>query len=321
MITLSKIAKLAHVSISTASKAFSGSREVNEQTRETIFKIAKEQGVFKKFYNAKYPHLVIAVIVPEFNSGQYADLLDELQKCLRERGCTMSVTAWDFLPEESKKVCDYYSRYTEVDGLILVDNHIPFSEEMTVPVLSIGAPHEESDAAFVCVDKKPAILEAVRYLKSKNVPTVGFVSEPKTVKKLAVFKQAMAEVYGAFDERYAVVSDSRFEACGYEGAMRLVERGTVPRALLCGYDEIAVGAIRALAEQGLSVPRDVAVIGANDNRASRYTRPPLSTIDTRRAECAALAVDTVLNMIFSRPFVKTQRLEAILRLRASSEIL
>ena len=47
--TLTKIAQLAHVSVSTASKAFSMSNDVNEQTREKIFAIAKENGCFKKY--------------------------------------------------------------------------------------------------------------------------------------------------------------------------------------------------------------------------------------------------------------------------------
>ena len=71
MITLSKIAKLANVSVSTASKAFSGSTEVSEDTKELIFEIAKKHGCFKKFYNVKYPKLVIAIIVPEFRGTYY----------------------------------------------------------------------------------------------------------------------------------------------------------------------------------------------------------------------------------------------------------
>ena len=52
MMTLSKIAKLANVSVSTASKAFSGSAEVNEETREMIFRVAREY-VFFNIYVLK----------------------------------------------------------------------------------------------------------------------------------------------------------------------------------------------------------------------------------------------------------------------------
>ena len=60
--TLTELAKLAHVSTSTASKAFAGSPEVNEQTREMIFEVAKRAGCFKKFCKSDYPGYVIAVI-------------------------------------------------------------------------------------------------------------------------------------------------------------------------------------------------------------------------------------------------------------------
>ena len=66
--TLTELARLAHVSTSTASKAFALSPEVNEQTRDMIFRVAKINGCFKKFYRQEYPGLSFAVICPEFDS-------------------------------------------------------------------------------------------------------------------------------------------------------------------------------------------------------------------------------------------------------------
>ena len=62
---LSMIAKLAGVSVSTASKAFAGSREISAETRERIFQIARENGCFDKYIKSKYKKKVIAVIYPE----------------------------------------------------------------------------------------------------------------------------------------------------------------------------------------------------------------------------------------------------------------
>ena len=70
--TMKELAKLANVSVSTASKAFSMSSEGSDETREIIFDVAKKHGCFKKFFNAKYPKLVIAVICPEFESTYYS---------------------------------------------------------------------------------------------------------------------------------------------------------------------------------------------------------------------------------------------------------
>ena len=102
--TLTKIAQLAHVSVSTASKAFSMSNDVNEQTREKIFEIARENGCFKKYYRAEYPRFVIAVICPEFKSTHYAHLLSLIQKHLSENNCEICVAATDFSDRKSTRL-------------------------------------------------------------------------------------------------------------------------------------------------------------------------------------------------------------------------
>ena len=104
--TLSKLAKLANVSVSTASKAFSGSGEVNDETREMIFAVAKKYGCFKKFYNAKYPKLVIAIIAPEFESAYYTSYLSYLQKNLQDKGCEVCFSATDFDTEKEKSLVE-----------------------------------------------------------------------------------------------------------------------------------------------------------------------------------------------------------------------
>ena len=60
--TLTELARLAHVSTSTASKAFALSPEVNQETRDMIFEVAKQHGCFKKFYRTEYPGLVFAIM-------------------------------------------------------------------------------------------------------------------------------------------------------------------------------------------------------------------------------------------------------------------
>ncbi len=83
MITLSTIAKKAHVSVSTVSKAFSMNSEVNDETREkNFFQISKDYGCFKKYYKAKYPRNVIAMICPEFSSRFYSHALSNIQERL-----------------------------------------------------------------------------------------------------------------------------------------------------------------------------------------------------------------------------------------------
>ncbi|MBQ9069752.1 MAG: LacI family DNA-binding transcriptional regulator [Clostridia bacterium] len=321
MITLSKLAKLANVSVSTASKAFSGSHEVNEETRNRIFSIAKEHGAFKKFYNVKYPGLVIGVVVPEFQSRSYGPLLAEIQKALEKRGCSMTVAAAGFLPGENNKLYDYYSKYTDVDGIIVIGKYESNDEDHVVPCVVIcGVGDCPEGMHHVEIDTENALVDAVKHFKENGVQSVGFVSEKKTERKFYAFKEVMSKIYGGFEERYISVGEARFEEGGYDAMKCLVESGNVPRAVICGYDNVAIGAIRCLKDFGLRVPDDVAVVGYDNNAESKYMVPSLSSINVMHSECADSAVDMIINRIFSKPCRKNIVIEAELKLRESSVI-
>ncbi len=320
MITISKIAGLANVSVSTASKAFSGSHEVNAETRELIFDVAKKHGVFKKFYKAKYPHIVIAVVIPEYHSGNYGVLISEIQKELSARDCTMIVTAADFIIEKNEALLDYYSNYTNADGIILVDGNISIPEDFGTPCVYIGNNGNDTNAACVKLNTATALENALLHLKNSGVTSVGFVSEEKTEAKLIRFKDSMQKIYGSYDENCICISQNRFEEGGYEATEHLIKRCTLPRALVCGYDNIAYGAMRALAEHGLSVPDDVALVSFDDNPTSKYICPSLSSVGIKLAECAKIATDTILSMILGEPYEKSVTVDADLFLRESSII-
>jgi DNA-binding LacI/PurR family transcriptional regulator len=100
----------------------------------------------------------------------------------------------------------------------------------------------------------------------------------------------------SLDPALQVDADSAEEA-GYTAAMALVERGQPFDAVFAASDLIAIGAIRALAEKGLRVPEDVAVVGFDDIPTARYTNPSLTTVVQDTARAGELLVDTLLKLV------------------------
>ena len=79
--TMKDLAKLANVSVSTVSKAFSEAEDINKETKNRIFEIAKQTGCYGKFHKGKYHKKIIGVIVPEIVSDYYKIFLNIL-RCL-----------------------------------------------------------------------------------------------------------------------------------------------------------------------------------------------------------------------------------------------
>ena len=317
MLTLSKMAKLANVSVSTASKAFSMSPEVNEETREIIFDIAKKHGCFKKFFNAKYPKLVIAVICPELDSLYYSSIVARLQSTLEKRECEICIATTQFSKARGRSLANYYSKYARVDGIILFDCASAYEAVGDMPTLCIG--NAKGDAVRVINDKEAAVFEAVDYFVSKGITDIGFIGEWLTESKKNLFIKTMKARVGSCDESLLAIGD-RFADGAYETTKKMIESGRVPRAVICAYDYLAIGAMRCFIEHGYRIPEDVAVVGMDDIPEAKYLTPSLSSIDNGCEKLCEAAADTIINMMLGKPYETCSVIKSTLHQRESSEI-
>ena len=319
MITLSKLAALAHVSVSTASKAFSMSPEVNEQTREMIFAIAREQGCFKKFFNAKYPKYVIAVICPEYKSLFYSNALSLLQKHLSAHSCEVCVASTNFSPEKEGDLLEYYSRYATVDGIIVIDGRITPDLHTDVPIATIFPNPGCAGMISVVGDCTDAVTESLQHFLTQGVRDIGFIGDPYTDAKQRLFARLADTKFPEANVTYRI-SPQRFESGGYNAMAHFCAEGHIPRAIFCAYDYMAIGAIRYCWEHGIRVPEEVAFIGMDDIPENSYLNPPLSSINFNLDKICATAAEAIMKHLADPEYTLAQRVPATLHLRNSSQI-
>lgn len=305
--TLTKLAQLAHVSVSTVSKAFSMSPEIHPDTREMIFKIAKERGCFKKYYKIKYPKLVIAVICPEL---KYADAVSALQERLVELGCEVCVATTNFSEKTEMELLEYYDCYTEVDGVIVIDGRTKIKGIYDLPIVSVS--HSKA-MINVELSEEVAIKEAIDYFKAQGVDKIAFVGEPRTKTRCELFEKNCPE-------GQVQIAQGRFEQGGYQAMEKIFESGDLPRAIICAYDYMAMGVMRCIFDRGLSVPEDVAVMGINNIHHCPYLNPPLSSIDIQINEGCRLAADVLLAHIHGEECRSNITIPAKVYYRKSTEI-
>ena len=300
---IKNLADLAGVSPSTVSKAFSGSKEVSEATRERIFAVAREHGVFEKYDKKRFCKRVIAVICPEINSDYYNAVVTQFKKEIEARGAIMLLSINDFSSDKLEEIYSYYTAYAKVDGVILFSTRLRAIDPgvLLIPTVCYTQSADEIAVDSVRVNMRPAILDAILDLKRRGHTKIGFAGEPLTVGRYRDFCDAMQEAGLVPYQRYCkICRNARFEEAGERMMNEWLREGDMPTAVIAAYDYLALGMIRALHDAGLRVPEDMAIVGFDDIPRAPYLCPSLSSIQTPIAESCRQAVELMMKKIDDR---------------------
>lgn len=296
---LNTLAKLCGVSAATVSKAFSGSEEISEDTRNKIFEIAKQHGVYDRYNKNKYDKKVIAVICPELNSDYYNRYVTLLDKEITALGGIMTVSVSNFDADREKTLISYYSSYCKADGIITVNQKCRVGSEIGIPIVAIG-PGKNADTADK-IENTNVMDDVITYLKENGHTEIGFVGEPLTVGKNECFKEAMRSHALLLNEDYIKTSSLRFEEAGIQVMDRwFEEKSELPTAIIAAYDYIAIGIIKSIIRHGLKVPEDISVIGMDDIAVGNYLETPISTIKGNTELCCRKAAEIIMKKIKNR---------------------
>ena len=278
--TYRKIAELAGVSLSTVSKALSGSSEISNETAERIRAIAAEYRIMRPKYNKNRGNLRVAIIVPEIISLFYSQKVTDVMNELEAHSITPTVYVSGFGQEKCVKIMDTIIGEGSADGMISLASAIyPKHTELPI-VFTSESGHPMVNASVVSVDMGTAIYEALEYLTRLGHTRIAYAGELYTQSKETYFLNAAGRLKLSVPEEYRFTSNKRFEAIGYEAAAHFLSLDDPPTAVLCAYDEVAMGMIHTYRSSGVSVPDDVSLIGINDIAFASYSEPPLTTIRT-----------------------------------------
>ena len=297
-VTLSDVAAMAGVSVSTVSKAFSGSRDVSDAVREEIFSLAKRLGCFEKYYKGPREKYIIAIICPENESEYYGNIAGGLEHAFSDRGVDVVIATSRFNQEKEQRIFSELVYRLKVDGVVLIDGGASVKNPDGVPLFAVNSYEMEvQNADSATINFQKGVDEAVAYLKSMGHTRIGFIGEPITDGKYQWFASAMKNCgLKLYPELYYVSSD-RFMAAGRQGVKYFLEEVQAPTAVVCAYDYIALGAMEYANSVGVCVPDELSLIGFDNTALSSIASPPLTTIRANTAEAFPQVVDLILKRI------------------------
>ncbi len=299
--TLSQLAKLANVSVSTVSKAFADSREVSAETKEKILKLAKETGCYEKYYKAKYEKKLIAVICPELRDVHYAQMASCIEQDVAARGGTTLISVSNFSAKLQAELIDYYIKFAHADGIILIEPVDKVRTRTDVPIVQIALVGDALHAHCITMDIGEALDEALRLLKDMGHRKIGFLGEANTQTEQAYFEKHMHKNGMEIPSKYLCVNEHRFFDCGYYGIETLLKSGHLPTAIFAAYNSVAVGAVQRLREANLRIPEDISVICMDDISISPYNDIDLTCIQMHLNELCNEATH-LLYRIFAKRY-------------------
>jgi LacI family transcriptional regulator len=309
MATIKDVAELAGVSICTVSNVLNDTRQVRPATKERVEQASRTlryipSGVARSL--KANTTLTLGMIITTSTNPFYAEVLKGVEQRCYELGYSLV-----FANTQGDASRLYNSLETlkskKVDGIILMCTQVDPSEHLVdgdlgVPIVVAdwGAPDIQAD--IIQDNGRHGGYQATRYLIGLGHTRIGVLTGPggkrTAEERFCGFQEAMKEANLAITQDW--VSEGDFELQGgYKATLRLMKNSIdgLPTALFACNDMMAIGALRALHEAGLSVPDDISLMGYDNIQLSNYLVPALSTVEQSKAYLGATAVELLIKRI------------------------
>ena len=309
------IAHYAGVSQSTVSRALRNSPLVNDETRRRVHDIAKKLNykVDKNASNLRTQQSsTLALLLFEDPTSDESQINPFFLAMLGSITRACAKEGYDLLVSFQSASADWQADYEDshrADGIILLGygDYIDFQPKFNTLL--------EQNTKFVCwgasVDNRPDLtiscdnygggkLAAEHLLahSRKDCAFIGDASDhsPEFFARFNGFKEALQQNGIKLNER-KIANAISTEESGYHATRSLIANNITFNALFAASDLIAIGAIRALKEANINVPKDVAVIGFDNISIASYINPPLTTIEQNTTIAGQMLVENLLKLI------------------------
>jgi DNA-binding LacI/PurR family transcriptional regulator len=247
---------------------------------------------------------MIALAVPDLSQPYFAELASAMVTAADERSITVLVSQTNGQAEAERRISDGIG-IPVMDGLVLSALALGVDDLTTrldsTPIVLLGEHIGASPFPHVTVDNAAAAQAATEHLLAlgrRRIAAIGAQTDaPKETAdlRLAGYRAALAAAGIQPDADLICVVDQFQRADGAAAAGNLVADGIEFDAVFAFNDLLALGAMHALAERGIRVPEDVAVIGFDDIEEGRFASPSLTTVSPDKNAIARAALDLILD--------------------------
>jgi LacI family transcriptional regulator len=296
------------LSVSTVSKAINDREDVSAKTREKVLAAAAKVGFMpdpagRRLRRQTSDTIGFVLSAPQahFAHPFFLDMLSGIDEALDETDYQVIFASGRSVERE----IDAFRRMVErhrVDGLLFgrtrrQDERIAYLLERKVPFVAFGRSETPGDFAYLDIDRTVVGRDGCARFVRLGHRRVALINAPAYLMfskhQRDGYKAALRAAGFRFDPQLYMEADLTEEA-GAHAARKLLDASDPPTAIICGHDTVALGVMRAVAEMGMVVGKDVGVIGGDDHPMGRLVTPALTTFSAETNKAGHRMVEMLL---------------------------
>ena len=295
----------------TVSRALNGRPNVDDDTRTLVFKTARQLG-YSPNDIAKSLALnktnTIGVVVPEISHSFFPEAIRGIEEATYEAGYHLILThSAEIALRERDAIQTLESK--RVDGVLISTAQDVTDTRVYEQMIQVGVPVVFFDrcirglgATCVSIDDEESSHMITEHLLSHGYTRIGHLAGPQ---KISVGRERLDGFRRALEEHQVpllpdlIIECGFHESGGYAAMSRLLDLppGERPQAVVAVNDPAAFGAMKAVADRGLTIPDDIAIVGFSDDIRAPLMAVPLTTVRQPAYDLGKLAAEKLLTAI------------------------
>ncbi|MGV8146923.1 MAG: LacI family DNA-binding transcriptional regulator [Alkaliphilus sp.] len=313
MPTIIDVAKLAGVSVGTASNVINDKGNVSQEKTKMVSNAIEEL----KFIPSESARILkrgktnsIALLIPQISKPFYSMLIEGVESAASDNNYDLIFCKTNRDPKIEEKYLNLLGE-KKVDGVILVsieinDNALDIVEENNYPVVVFEKREKNLRIPNISIDNKKGAKKAVQYLLESGHKDIAFINGSTStipgMKRLQGYVEALSSYNLPFSKD--LYFEDEYEVhVGYLGIKEILKKRKIT-AVFAGSDTIAIGVINGLHNMGFRVPEDISVIGFDDIYLASTSNPPLTTVKQPIFEMGYKAVEVLIDVINNKKDIK-----------------
>jgi LacI family transcriptional regulator len=300
------VAQRVGVSVQTVSAVINDKPGITLETRERVFSAIEQLG-YRPFSVARSLRTrqthTVALIVPDIANPSFSTIASAAERVAHASGYSlMNYNTYDSPEREANYVRTAAERW--VDGVLFVSARDQMSgleslQKSGIPCVAIDRIPESYTGPSITLDNQKAGELATGHLIELGHTRLAHISGPQQLRlareRLAGF-QHTSEGMG-LPEGTVICSAGWSCEDGFSAFQALLNTGPRPTGVFAASDRLAIGAMYAAHQAGLSIPEDISFVGLDDIEVAAYQNPPLTTVRQSFTQLATLGMQLLLALL------------------------